>query len=53
MYWHLLPGKTLVGDDEKTAHNYKKPKDRVSILATANASGDFRLPLLLIRILDV
>ena len=48
LYWHLLPEKTLAGSYEKTAKNFKKPKDKVSILATANASGDFRLPLLLI-----
>ena len=48
LYWHLLPEKTLAGSYEKTAKNFKKPKDRVSILATANASGNFRLPLLLI-----
>ena len=48
LYWQLLPEKTLAGSYEKTAKNFKKSKDRVSILATANASGDFRLPLLLI-----
>ena len=48
LYWRLLPQKTLAGSYEKTAKNFKKPKDRVSILATANASGDFRLPLLMI-----
>jgi len=48
LYWRLLPEKTLAGGYEKTAKNFKKPKDRVTILAAANASGDFRLPLLLI-----
>lgn len=48
LYWRLLPEKTLAGGHEKTAKNFKKPKDRVTILATANASGDCRLPLLLI-----
>ena len=43
-----LPDKTLAGSYEKTAKNSKKPKDRVSILATANAIGDIRLPLLFI-----
>ncbi len=48
LYWRLLPEKTLAGGYEKTAKNFKKPKDRVTILAAANASGDCRLPLLLI-----
>ena len=48
LFWRLLPEKTLAGSYEKIAKNFKKPKDRINILATANASGDFRLPLLLI-----
>ena len=48
LYWRLLSEKTLAGSYKKTAKNFKKPKDRVCILATANASGEFRLPLLLI-----
>ena len=48
LYWRLLPGKTLAPAQEKTARNFKKSKDRVTILSAANASGDFRLPLLLI-----
>lgn len=39
----------MAAGHEKSAQNFKKPKDGVSILAAANASGDFRLPLLLIR----
>ena len=48
LYWRLLPEKTLAGSYEKSAKNFKKPKDRVTLLATANASGDYRLPLLMI-----
>ncbi len=48
LFWRLLPNKTLAGRCEKTAKSFKKPNDRVTILASANATGTFRLPLLLI-----
>ena len=41
----MLPGKTLAAGSERSAQNLKKPKDRVTILATAIASGDYRLPV--------
>ena len=49
LYWHLLPNKTLADGTEKTAKNMKTSKDRVTLMATANASGDFRLPLVFIH----
>ncbi len=49
LYWRLLPNKTLADASEKTAKNFKSPKDRVTLMATANASGDFKLPLVFIH----
>ena len=34
---------------EKCAKNFKSPKDRVTLMATANDSGDFQLPLVFIH----
>ena len=45
LYWRLLPNKTLADASEKCAKNFKSPKDRVTLMATANASGYFQLPL--------
>ncbi len=49
LYWRLLPTKTLADGTEKTAKNMKPSKDRVTLMGTANASGDFRLPLVFIH----
>ncbi len=49
LYWRLLPNKTLADGTEKTAKNMKTSKDRVTLMATGNASGDFRLPLVFIH----
>ena len=43
-----MPSKTLASAGEAQAPGFKKVKDRVSILACANASGSHKLPLLLI-----
>ena len=40
---------TLVDASEKCAKNFKSPKNRVTLMATANASGDFKLPLVFIH----
>ena len=48
LYWKLMPSKTLASAGEAQAPGFKKVKDRVSILACANASGSQKLPLLLI-----
>ena len=48
LYWKLMPSKTLAGASETTAPGHKKVKDRVSLLACANATGYHKLPLLLI-----
>ena len=49
LYWRLLPNKTLADVSEKCAKNFKSPKDRVTLMATANVSGDFKLPLVFIH----
>ena len=48
LYWKMLPGKTLAGAKEKEAPGHKKIKDRITLLACANASGNHKLPLLAI-----
>ena len=40
-----MPSKSLVHCGEKHAKNFKQPKDRVTLLGCANASGTCRLPL--------
>lgn len=47
LYWKLLPNKTLVAAHEKEAKGYKMPKDRVTLMACANATGSIKLPLVL------
>lgn len=49
LYWRLFPNKTLADRTEKQAKNCKTSKDRITLMATANATGDFRLPLVFIH----
>ncbi|GET50687.1 CENP-B homolog protein 2-like [Rhizophagus irregularis DAOM 181602=DAOM 197198] len=46
LFWRLEPSKTIAHDP---VLGKKRPKERVSILATCNASGDERLPLVFIH----
>lgn len=39
LYWKLVPNKILVSSREKEAKGLKKSKDRVTLMACANASG--------------
>ena len=39
LYWKLMPSKTLVSSREREAKGFKKPKDRVTLMACANATG--------------
>ncbi|XP_071508886.1 jerky protein homolog-like [Diadema antillarum] len=48
LYWKVLPHRTLVGPKEKTAPGQKKSTERLTLLATANATGSHKLPLVLI-----
>ena len=46
--YRLLPTKTLVGGIETKADGLKKAKDRITVNACANVTGDIKLPLLFI-----
>ena len=49
LYWKLMPNKTLVSSREKEAKGFKKPKDRVTLMACANATGSIKFPLVFIH----
>ncbi|XP_015833636.1 jerky protein homolog-like [Tribolium castaneum] len=49
LYWKMLPEKTLVRAQEKTAPGRKISKERVTFLACCNADGSHKLKLLVIR----
>ena len=49
LYWKLLPNKTLVSAREKEAKGFKKPKDRVTLMACTNATGSIKFPLVFIH----
>ena len=49
LYWKLMPSKTLVTFREKDAKAFKQSKDRVTIMACANACGIIKLPLVFIH----
>ena len=44
-----LCNKTLVSSREKVAKGFKKPKDRVTLMACANATGSIKFPLVFIH----
>lgn len=48
LYYKALPTKTLAALSEKYAPGYKMQKQRVTAMVCANASGNNRIPLLLI-----
>lgn len=47
--WRQLPSRTLVTGREKEAKGFKKSKDRVTLMACANASGSISMPLMFIH----
>ncbi len=49
LYWRLMPRKTLITAREKDAKGFKKPKDRVTLMACANVTGSIKLPLVFIH----
>ena len=44
-----MPSKSLVASGEKHTKNFKKSKNRVTLLGCANASGTCKLPLAFIH----
>jgi hypothetical protein len=48
LYYRMLPDKTLAAREEKAAPGYKKSKDRVTVMACSNVTGDHKLPLVFI-----
>lgn len=46
--YKMLPSKTLASQEEKAAPGLKKSKERVTVLAAANASGHHKLQLMVI-----
>ncbi|KAK9755047.1 Tc5 transposase DNA-binding domain [Popillia japonica] len=44
----MLPQKSLASKQEKSASGHKMNKERITVLACSNASGEHRLPLLCI-----
>jgi hypothetical protein len=45
----MLPASTLAAKKEKSAPGYKKSKDRVTVMARSNVTGDHKLPLVFIE----
>ncbi len=50
LWWRLMPSKYLVHSGEKRAANFKKAKERVTLLGCANATGTCKLPLAFIHV---
>ncbi len=48
LWWRMTPSCSLHSGTTRAA-NLKKAKDRVTILGCSNASGSYRLPLVLIN----
>jgi hypothetical protein len=48
LYWTCLPTTTLADGTEKSASGLKQNKERITVLACANASGQHRVKLLVI-----
>ena len=49
LWWKLMPSKTFVHCGEVQAKNFKKPKDRVTLMGCAKAAGTCKLPLAFIH----
>ena len=49
LWWRLTPSTSLNAVGKIRAVNFKKAKDKVTLLACANASGTHRLPLMFIN----
>ena len=49
LYYRMLPDKTLAAKDETRAKGMKKQKERVTIMACSNATGNHKLPLVFLH----
>ena len=49
LWWRMTPSCSLNSSGITRAANFKKAKDRITILGCSNASGTFRLPLVFIN----
>ncbi|GBM73247.1 Jerky -like [Araneus ventricosus] len=49
LFYRMMPSKSFTSKEEASAPGYKKSKDLVSLLVYENASGTYKLMLLLIR----
>ena len=49
LWWRMTPARSLTRTGEQRHGNFKKAKDRVTLLACANAAGSHRLPMTLIN----
>jgi hypothetical protein len=48
LFWYGLPKKTLAGGGEKFADGFKLNKGQLTVLCCANATGTYRVKLLVI-----
>ena len=48
LYWRYIPRATYVTADENTASGFKDSKERITVLACANAAGTHKCKLLII-----
>ena len=55
LWWKLMPSRTFVHCGEVQAKNFKKLKDRVTLMGCSNATGICKLPqlCLFIKVLDL
>lgn len=49
LWWRMTPSCSLNASGIAKAANFKKSKERVTLMGCANASGNFRLPLVFIN----
>ncbi|CAK9801784.1 Tigger transposable element-derived protein 1 [Anthophora plagiata] len=48
LFWNRMPKRTFLSREEKRAPGFKAPKDRLTLVLSGNASGDFKLKPLLV-----
>ncbi|XP_042222798.1 tigger transposable element-derived protein 1-like [Homarus americanus] len=48
LFWKLMPARTFISTEEKSAPRFKASKDRLTLLVGGNASGDMKLKPLLV-----